>query len=112
MKRNIRKEAKDILKTIGVKPSLKGYYYWPVAVEYAMKWGKLNYKICRDIYECVAKEYKVTGSQVERCLRTVVEGCQTRIKRYFDYEGGEIKNKDFLVLMVEKLEEGGESDER
>ena len=109
MERNIRKEAKNILKTIGVKPSLNGYYYWPVAVDYAMKWGKLNYKICRYIYECVAEEFGVTASKVERNMRTITDGCQSRIKRYFDYEGDKINNKEFLALMVEKLEEGGEN---
>lgn len=109
MKRDIRKEARNILKTIGTKASLNGYYYWPVAVEYAMKCGKLNYKICRDIYECVAQEFDVTSSKVERCMRTITDACETRIKRYFDYEGDKLSNKEFLTLMVEKLEEGGEN---
>ena len=108
MKFNIRREVKNILKTIGVKPSLNGYYYWPSAVEYAMKRGQLNYKVCGDIYEGVAKEYKVTASKVERSMRTVTDGCQTRIKRYFDYEDEKIKNKDFLALLIEKILEGGE----
>ena len=99
--------TKNILKAIGVKPVLNGYYYWPAAVEEATKRGETNYKICGDIYEAVAEKYKTTPSRVERCMRTVTAGCQVRIQKYFDVRLDKITNKEFLALVMEKIKRGG-----
>ena len=45
-------------------------------------------------------------------MRTVVEGWQNRIQTYFNCEGIKIRNKDFLFLVKEKIEEGEKKNER
>ena len=108
----IQKEVKELLRTLSVKPTLNGYFYWPYAVEEALKRGELNYKICSDIYGTVAKKYNTTASKVERCMRTVTESCQSKIKKHFEVDFEKITNKEFLALMVEKMIERRKKDER
>ena len=36
MASKVENEVKHILKEIGVKPSLRGYYYWARAVDYVL----------------------------------------------------------------------------
>ena len=108
----VQKEVKELLKMFCVKLTLNGYYYWPYAVEEALKRGELNYKICSDIYGAVAKKYNTTESKAERCMRTVTESCQSKIKKYFEVDFEKITNKEFLALMVEKMIERRKKDER
>ena len=110
MKGNIKKEVKKIFMQIGVKPTWRGFYYWPVAVNYAKRRGIMNYRMCADVYVHVADTYNASPSKVERCMRTVTDSYQRKIKKYFNYKGKKITNKEFLALMLEKLEEGGENE--
>lgn len=113
MSKEIAKNVKKMFREIGVKPTLKGFYYWPVAVSYAKQKGELNYRMCADVYEHVASKFKITSSKVERSMRTVTDSYQKRFINYFDYKNDKITNKELLVLIVDKLlEEGGDEDER
>lgn len=110
IRNTVRKEVKKILIQLGAKPTLRGFYYWPVAVNYAKMRGIMNYKMCADVYTYVADTFNTSPSKVERCMRTITDGCQRKIKKYFNYTGNRITNKDFLALILENLEEGGESE--
>lgn len=104
----VEKEVKRIFKILGVKPTLKGYYYWPFAVKEAMRRGEINCRICVHIYEAVAKKFNITPSNAERCMRTVTKGFEIRIKKFFEVNLEKITNKDFLALIIEKIQERSE----
>lgn len=95
------KNIRQLFRNIGVKPTLNGYFYWPYAVELAIKRGDSNWKICKDIYLEVADKFGTTASRVERSMRTITNGYQVKIKKYFDVKFEKITNKEFLALLVE-----------
>ena len=113
MSKETAANVKKMFMAIGVKPTLRGFYYWPVAVSYAKQKGVLNYRMCADVYEHVADKFKITSSKVERSMRTITDSYQKRFIKYFNYQNNKITNKELLVLIVDKLlEEGGDEDER
>ena len=105
MPSRIENEVKRILKELGIKTSWNGYHYWPYAVEEAVKRGELNYRIYIDIYGAVAEKFCTTKSRVERSMRTVTDSCQARIRKHFNVEVEKITNKEFLALLVERVNE-------
>lgn len=113
MSKETAANVKKMFMAIGVKPTLRGFYYWPVAVSYAKQKGVLNYRMCADVYEHVADKFKITSSKVERSMRTITDSYQKRFIKYFNYQNDKITNKELLALIVSKLsEEGGDEDER
>ena len=113
MSKETAANVKKMFMAIGVKPTLRGFYYWPVAVNYAKQKGILNYRMCADVYEHVADKFKITSSKVERSMRTITDSYQKRFIKYFNYQNDKITNKELLALIVNKLsEEGGDEDER
>ena len=113
MSKETAANVKKMFMAIGVKPTLRGFYYWPVAVSYAKQKGVLNYRMCADVYEHVASKFKITSSKVERSMRTITDSYQKRFIKYFNYQNNKITNKELLALIVDKLsEKGGDKDER
>ena len=112
MSKETATNVKKMFMAIGVKPTLRGFYYWPVAVSYAKQKGVLNYRMCADVYEHVADKFKITSSKVERNMRTITDSYQKRFIKHFNYQNDKITNKELLALIVSKLsEEGGDEDE-
>ena len=58
------------LKNLSIKESLKGFHYMKRAISLKMKDENIKmYTIC----DKIAREYHVTSSRVERCMRTSIE---------------------------------------
>ena len=65
----------DILKSLGIHRTYKGYYYVAEAVRLVMRDASLLLYISKSLYPAVAKIYGTTISCVERNIRTVVTIC-------------------------------------
>lgn len=90
-------EIKSILKSMEIKPHLRGYRYWITAVSYAIK--NPEYKMGK-LYEFVAKRHKTTVSKAEKALRYSQE--LSKSKEVFDVNY-KLNNSSFLALFVEEL---------
>ncbi len=96
--------TKELLRKLNVRPSLSGYEYWPIAVSLAIKRGCSNCEICKDIYCEIAEKFNKKEASIERCMRTITESRQRDLKKYFKTKS-KIRNKDLLVLLVDKVKE-------
>ena len=65
----------DILKTLGIHRTYKGYYYVAEAVRLVQKDASLLLYISKSLYPSIARVYDTTISCVERNIRTVVTAC-------------------------------------
>lgn len=65
----------DILKSLGIHRTYKGYYYVAEAVRLVMKDASLLLYISKSLYPAIAKVYDTTISCVERNIRTVITTC-------------------------------------
>lgn len=65
----------DMLKSLGIHRTYKGYYYVAEAVRLVMRDASLLLYISKSLYPAIAKAYDTSISCVERNIRTVVTTC-------------------------------------
>lgn len=102
----------DMLKEVGVDPSLKGYRYLLDAILIAFEGPKKLHAITKDLYPTIAERNETKASRVERCIRHSIEKCfnETDPDMRAKYLGnctslhsGKVTNSTFIALMVEAL---------
>lgn len=64
----------NVLQSLGIHRTYKGYYYVAEAVHLVMKDATMLLYISKSLYPAVAKVYDTTISCVERNIRTVISG--------------------------------------
>lgn len=103
----------NIMKEIGIPPSIKGYSYIRTAI---VLWyedpEKYKRGITKVLYPDVAKVYQTTPSRVERAMRHAIQCAWNRgdvetLQRYFGCmicpQRGQTTNCEFIATIVEKL---------
>ena len=65
----------DLLKSLGIYRTYKGYYYVAEAVRLVMKDASLLLYISKSLYPAIARTYETTVSCVERNIRTIITTC-------------------------------------
>ena len=65
----------DMLKSLGIHRTYKGYYYVAEAVRLVMNDASLLLYISKSLYPAIARVYDTTISCVERNIRTVITTC-------------------------------------
>lgn len=109
---NIDEKIDYILNEIGVPSHLKGYKYLKFAIK--MVWNDFSAvnSITKIIYSAIAKDFKTTGSRVERAIRNAIENCwnkgnMNKIDHIFYSKLSEKNirptNSEFIIIIVEKL---------
>ena len=69
------KSIYDVLKSLGIYRTYKGYYYVAEAVRLVMKDASLLLYISKSLYPAIARVYVTTVSCVERNIRTIITTC-------------------------------------
>lgn len=97
--------AKKILKEIGIKPSINGYFCWIEAAKFFISQKlKADYQIISELYIPLGKKLKINASKLERRLRYAHNSVREEAQEFFNVTY-HITNKDFLELLIEKVEE-------
>jgi two-component system response regulator (stage 0 sporulation protein A) len=65
----------DVLKTLGIRRTYKGYYYLADAIHLVMDDASLLLYISKSLYPEVARRNHTTMNCVERNIRTVINHC-------------------------------------
>ena len=65
----------DVLKTLGIRRTYKGYYYVADAVHLVMNDPSMLLYISKSLYPEIARRHDTTINCVEREIRTVVKCC-------------------------------------
>lgn len=104
-------EIGNILKELGISPSIKGYLYLKEAILYVLSQDdQMNLLMTKDIYPRVAKIYKTTPQRAERAIRHAVEmswsrGNQEILEKYFysctNPNSGKPTNAEFIYTIVD-----------
>jgi hypothetical protein len=68
----------DILLTIGVPASIKGYKFIVYAVEESRKRPELLEAITKELYPAVAERFNTTASKAERAMRHAIDVADKR----------------------------------
>ena len=105
--------TKDLVKTLGVMPNVKGYYYITEAVELIRKKLGSPVVVTKDVYPLVAMKYYTSTECVERVIRTTIHNIWVHNKIAMDAVAGyplrfKPTNKEFLFLLADYAEEAPE----
>lgn len=71
--RNLEGEISILLSRMGISASIKGYHFIRKAVLMAVEDPEVLVGITKGLYPDIAKQYKTTGSKVERAIRHAIE---------------------------------------
>lgn len=106
-------EVGNILKELGISPSIKGYLYLKEAILYVLSQDdQMNLLMTKDIYPRVAKFYKTTSQRAERAIRHAIEmswdrGDQKTLEKYFysctSPKAGKPTNSEFIYTIVDYI---------
>lgn len=103
----MEKEIKKILNDLKIPITIRGYRYWNYLILNVAKKYKnndiLKVKITEE-YKEMAERFKTTYTGIEKGLRYSIEDKTKIISEYFNYKEN-ITNKEFLILVIEKLNE-------
>lgn len=100
----------DILKEIGVDPSLNGHKYIKEAILIAHCTPDSMKAITKQLNPAIAKKFNTTPSRVERCIRHAVEKCfsctspEARAKYFgncISATTGKVTSSTFIAVLVE-----------
>ena len=103
-------KTKDLVKTLGIMPKVKGYYYIIEAVELIRKKLGNPIVVTKDVYPLVAMKYYTSTECVERVIRTTIHNAWVHNKRAMDRVAGyplrfNPTNKEFLFMLADYIEE-------
>lgn len=102
----------NMLKDLGISPSLHGYRYMIYSVEEMLKDQSLMYAITTRLYPLVAKRFDTTKGRVERSIRHAIEtgwnrGNNETQEKLFGYtvdmNKGKPTNGEFICTVVDWL---------
>ena len=103
----------NILKELGIAPSIRGYAYVKEAILYVLSQdNQLSLLMTKDIYPMVAKAYNTTPQRTERAIRHAVEmswsrGNQEILEKYFysctSPNAGKPTNSEFIYTVVDYI---------
>lgn len=108
----VTKKEKIIAKqlmALGISPHYVGYRYLLAALEYTIDDNSLLNQITTSLYPAVAAMYGTTTSNVERCIRTVIEnnwrtGNKEMLHRLFgNRQKQRPSNAQFIAIMTQHL---------
>lgn len=109
---NIPNRVVKYLLMVKISPSLRGFDYLQTAIELCLKDGAIINHVTSELYPEVAKEFNVTGSIVERCMRTAIDNAYKNggllgINNFYnkvvyknDYK---LTNAELISLIVENV---------
>lgn len=82
-------EISSVLGRMGIPASIRGYHFLRSAIMMAVEKPELLSGITKGLYPDVGKEYKTTGSKVERAIRHAIESAWKKNGRaiYFEVSG-------------------------
>ena len=83
---NIDAKISNVIKMLGISPSLKGYYAIRDAVKLVVNDSKYIGAITKKLYPDVANLCGTTSHRVERTIRHAVESCWVRGNPEFQCE--------------------------
>ena len=100
----------ELLKDLGVPPSLLGYIYLKYAIEITIQDFSLVRAITKQLYPAIAKQFNTTKSRAERAIRHAVEVSWERgnidtMHKLFGYtvsaDKGKPTNSEFIATIAE-----------
>ena len=100
----------ELLKELGVPPSLLGYMYLKYAIEITIQDFSLVRAITKRLYPEIAKEFQTTCSRAERVIRHAIEVSWERgnidtMHKLFGYtvsaDKGKPTNSEFIATIAE-----------
>ena len=114
----IKLKISDMLKDLGISPSLLGYHYLMSSVQETLKDRSLMCAITYGMYPLVAEQFNTTRSRVERAIRHAIEAgwekgnmeTQMRLFGYtVDMNRCKPTNGEFICTLVDwiVMTEGG-----
>lgn len=82
--------TREVLRTAGILPHLKGFSYLEAAVRMSMKNAKGPVPLTKQVYPSIARDFETTEIRVERAIRNAITVAWT------DYERRAIKNDNVI----------------
>lgn len=92
-------KVKNILDDVKINRSRIGYYYWIDLCSLALNSKKIK---ITNLYNQIAKKYKVSSSSVEAAIRSSIINNTNEIKEYFNINT-KINSKTFLMLLLDRI---------
>lgn len=102
----------EVLHELGVPAHINGYKYLRSAIQAAMEHPGIMDAVTSELYPLIAKEYKSTGSRVERGIRHAIEvawyrGDMDVFQKWFGNtivaEKGKPTNSEFIAMVADTL---------
>ena len=99
------------LHQLGMPAHIKGYTYTRECI-YKILTSDITYKITKDLYPIIAKEYDTTSSRVERAIRHSIEVCWNRgdyevmdsiFGNSVDFERSKPTNLEFISSVADDI---------
>lgn len=109
-----KKVIAELIRNLGIKPSLSGYDYIKDAVAKCYADATYKYNITKRLYVDIAKAFDTTPTRVERAMRHAIEqawglgsiGLQEKVFGYtVSPNKGKPTNTEFIAAAVEYLHE-------
>jgi two-component system response regulator (stage 0 sporulation protein A) len=104
------KSIENELNSLGVPMHVKGYHYLYQGIYFILKINSEDFKITKDLYPWLAKEYTTSAGSVEKSIRstidlTIMRGDSNKLKTYFsnDLFNDKITNKAFMIKIANEI---------
>ena len=110
--KSIDTKISNILKEVGVSPSLKGYRYIITAVKEVLRDENVLEGVTKILYPCIARIHRSTSQRVEKAIRYAIEVAwsrneASRLKNEFKYVIYEGKtrptNSEFIAILSQYI---------
>lgn len=103
-------KTKDIIRSLGIMPNVKGAYYIIEAVELIRKNIQEPILITKDIYPVIAMKYHTSTECVERVIRSAITSAWINNRAAMEAIAGyslrfRPTNKEFLFMIADCTEE-------
>lgn len=107
------KQVSILLRKMGISCATRGFEYLKKAVMLAASDREYLLLVTKNLYPCVAKEFKTTSTKVERAIRHAIEkafenygNCEFNndvLLATYNSEKGKPTNSEFISSIVEYL---------
>ena len=68
-------ELVELFQRLGITANYEGYWYLLRAIQAIPMDGSVMFRIAKDLYPAIAKEYQTTRLNVEHNIRTAIDRC-------------------------------------
>ena len=105
-------EVSEILSSLGIPPSVKGYHYLRDAILLALNDHSFINAITKKLYPTVAEHFDTTPTRVERAMRHAIEiswergdigVLNTYFKNTINHCRQKPKNSEFIAVIVDRI---------